>query len=50
MGKRIHDIDGKQMTVKEIAEMLGFDDPLYFSKKFRTYYGVSPSEYLESNT
>ena len=23
MGKRIHDIDGKQMTVKEIAEMLG---------------------------
>jgi AraC-like DNA-binding protein len=28
--------------------MLGFEDPLYFSKKFRAYYGVSPSEYRKS--
>ncbi len=34
----------------EIAEMLGFDDPLYFSKKFRSAYGVSPSEYRKNQT
>ena len=32
----------------KVAEMLGFEDPLYFSKKFRAYYGVSPSEYRKS--
>ena len=36
------------VPMNEIAEMLGFDDPLYFSKKFRTYYGVSPSEYRKA--
>ena len=33
------------VPMNEIADMLGFDDPLYFSKKFRAFYGVSPSEY-----
>lgn len=37
------------VPMNEIAEMLGFDDPLYFSKKFRTYYGVSPSEYRKAS-
>jgi hypothetical protein len=32
------------------AEMLGFDDPLYFSKKFKSYYGASPSEYRKANS
>jgi len=36
------------VPMNEIAEMLGFEDPLYFSKKFRAYYGVSPSEYRKS--
>lgn len=34
-----------QMTIKAIAEAVGFDDPYYFSKKFRKHFGLSPSEY-----
>jgi len=30
------------MTVKEIAVNLGFDDPLYFSARFKSSCGVSP--------
>lgn len=32
-------------TVSQIAEACGFADPLYFSRVFKKYYGVSPSEY-----
>ena len=38
------------IPMNEIAEMLGFDDPLYFSKKFKSYYGASPSEYRKANS
>lgn len=35
-------------TVGEVAESVGFCDPLYFSKVFRKHYGASPSEiYME---
>ncbi len=34
-----------ELPMGEIAEMLGFEDALYFSKKFKAYYGVSPSQY-----
>ncbi len=34
-----------KLPMGEIALMLGFEDALYFSKKFRAYYGVSPSQY-----
>ena len=34
-----------EIPMGEIAEMLGFEDALYFSKKFKSYYGVSPSQY-----
>ena len=37
-----------QMTIKAIAEAVGFDDPYYFSKKFRKHFGLSPSEYRSS--
>ena len=36
------------IPMNEIADMLGFDDPLYFSKKFKAAYGVSPSDYRKS--
>lgn len=32
-------------TVSQIAEACGFSDPLYFSRVFKKYFGVSPSEY-----
>ncbi len=33
-------------SVSQIAEAGGFSDPLYFSRVFKKYCGVSPSEYL----
>jgi AraC-like DNA-binding protein len=29
--------------IKQVAAKCGYDDPLYFSKAFRKYYGYSPS-------
>ena len=34
--------DGSK-SVTEVAIMVGFNDPLYFSKKYKSYFGVSPS-------
>lgn len=34
-----------ELTVEQIASSVGFHDPLYFSKQFRRWYGVSPTEY-----
>lgn len=33
------------MSVGEISDTLGFSDMLYFSKKFRSFTGVSPTDY-----
>ncbi len=34
-------------TVAQIAEMCGYSEPLYFSRVFKNYYGLSPSQYIE---
>ena len=36
---------GTAHTVTTIAHQLGFDDPLYFSRVFRSVNGMSPSEF-----
>jgi len=36
---------GTDMSVTDISESLGFDDPLYFSRVFKRQTGVSPREY-----
>ena len=33
------------LTVKEIAILCGFDDPNYFAKVFRRFFGTSPTEF-----
>ncbi|MBB3113982.1 two-component system response regulator YesN [Paenibacillus phyllosphaerae] len=33
------------LKIQEISEMLGYKDKNYFSKAFRNYYGLSPSEF-----
>lgn len=38
-------LDDPSLKIQEISEMLGYKDKNYFSKAFRNYYGVSPSEY-----
>lgn len=38
-------LDDASLKIQEISEMLGYKDKNYFSKAFRNYYSVSPSEY-----
>ncbi len=35
------------MTVREVAEVLGFADPAYFTRFFRRATGISPSQFRE---
>ncbi|MNN42803.1 HTH-type transcriptional activator RhaS [compost metagenome] len=40
------------LSVDQVASSVGFNDALYFSKQFRKYFGIPPSEYraaLRSN-
>lgn len=39
----------EKKAVNEIAEEVGFFDPLYFSKVFKKYMGCSPKHYASSN-
>lgn len=36
---------GTHLSVKEVAAALGYNDPLYFSRVFKSVNGVSPGEY-----
>lgn len=38
----------KRMTISEVAFTVGFNDPKYFSKSFRSQFGKTPTEYIES--
>lgn len=33
--------------IKEVAAKVGFDDPYFFSRRFKEYFGKSPSEFAE---
>ncbi|WP_240838203.1 helix-turn-helix domain-containing protein [Acidaminobacter sp. JC074] len=37
-----------KFKLSAIAEMVGYKDPGYFSRSFKKYYGVSPSEFHKS--
>ncbi|POQ99653.1 hypothetical protein AU468_10100 [Alkalispirochaeta sphaeroplastigenens] len=37
-----------ETPIQEIARRVGFDDPLYFSRFFRTHQGVSPRTYRQN--
>ncbi len=36
-------------NISEIAYEIGFNDPNYFGKVFKSVYGMSPSEYIKKN-
>ena len=35
-----------ERAIAEIAQMCGYENPLYFSRVFRKYYGCSPTQFL----
>lgn len=39
---------GDCSAIQTVAQSVGFDDPLYFSRVFRAKYGLSPTEYLRN--
>lgn len=43
-------LEHTQEPIKFIAYSVGFLDPLYFSKAFKTYYKISPSQFRKSLT
>jgi AraC-like DNA-binding protein len=36
-------------TVAQIAEMCGFSEPLYFSRVFKKYFDISPTDYIQGD-
>lgn len=39
----------KARTISEVVYLVGFGSPSYFTKCFKTYFGCTPSEYIEQN-
>jgi AraC family transcriptional regulator, arabinose operon regulatory protein len=49
MEEASHLLHSSDHKVKEIAHLLGFEDPLYFSRQFRRVTGMAPTEYREGD-
>ena len=49
MQKACQELDFTGRSIKDIAMSMGFDDPYYFSKRFRAIIGLSPKKYRALN-
>ena len=49
MQKACQQLNFSTRSIKDIAFSMGFDDPYYFSKRFRTVMGMSPKKYRAMN-
>jgi AraC-like DNA-binding protein len=45
MGQARRILDSTSASVKEVAAALGYDDPFYFSRVFKSVHKIPPSEY-----
>ncbi len=43
-------LESSRYNISEVAEAVGYDNPLYFSRLFRKHTGMSPSEYRKART
>lgn len=43
-------LDSTSARVKEVAALLGYDDPFYFSRVFKSVHNVAPSRYREARS
>ena len=48
--KTLLDIYGKSRSITDIAAACGYDDVVYFSKRFKEYVGISPDSYRNRKT
>jgi AraC-like DNA-binding protein len=48
--QKLFEIYGDNLSVSEVAEACGFEDPIYFSRRFKQFVGVPPSEYKKQIT
>lgn len=49
MNKAIEYFREKKYSINEVAYMVGFEDPAYFSNCFKKIYGESPRQFIEKN-
>lgn len=42
-------LDSTRSSVKEIAAAMGYDDPFYFSRVFKSVHRIAPAEYRRRN-
>lgn len=42
-------LNDTNVKIQAISQMLGYSDSNYFSKAFKNYYGISPTEYRDSS-
>lgn len=47
MQKAAELIKEKQYSMSEIAYMVGYSDPHYFSKSFKAFWGMNSTEYAK---
>jgi signal transduction histidine kinase/ligand-binding sensor domain-containing protein/DNA-binding response OmpR family regulator len=40
----------KEFTISEVCYKVGFNSPAYFSSCFKTYYKMSPTDFIEKNS
>ena len=45
MERAIELLKDDTLTVAEVSYQIGIEDPFYFSKSFKSYFGISPSQY-----
>ena len=45
MDRAIELLKDDTLTVAEVSYRIGIEDPFYFSKSFKSYFGISPSQY-----
>ena len=47
--KKLFEIYGSTLSVSQVALTCGFEDPVYFSRRFKQFTSASPTEYKKAN-
>ena len=50
MQKAIELLKDETLTVAQVSYEVGIDDPYYFSKSFKSFFGISPTQYRKGES